>query len=347
MRVKLLFVALMATAMSLTFISTSRGQIKIGPTEIQQFEIKPGDVASWFQISDVKPSSHWMGIVVRPMDPLLKRHLQLDGGLIVQGVTKDSPAAKAGIEVDDILLAVNDDAIADYQALMDFLSKNKGDEVTLSYLRDGKKKSAKVKPTERPDGQAKFFAPPIDGEFDFRGKDPEEIRMWFEKMAKEKWGGDFTAPKALLPDGENGLKLRFFHPGVVFGEDMDVDVELDLPEGLQIVVIKQGDKAAKIQVKRGEDEWEITEKELDKLPEDIRAHVKKYLSGGKGLRIRAVAPKVLPIKPLEGRQVQGVPRVQAHAIQLGGNQAVVEKKLDQINNRLEKIEKALQKLADD
>ena len=111
----------------------------------------------------------------------------------------------------------------------------------------------------------------------------------------------------------------------------------------RFVAQNQGDEPAKIQVKRGDDEWDVTEKELDQLPEEIRAHVKKYLGGNKGVTIRAEPPKVLQLKPSEGRRV--VPRVQAHAIQLGANKNL-EKKLDQINERLEKIEQALEKLAD-
>ena len=62
-------------------------------------------------------------------------------------------------------------------------------------------------------------------------------------------------------------------------------------------------------------------------------------------------PKVLQLKPLEAARIQralpGVPRVQAHAIRIEGPSAGIEKKLDQINGRLEKIEKALEKLLDD
>ena len=180
-------------------------------------------------------------------------------------------------------------------------------------MRDGKKKSAKVKPTKRPQGQAKFFATPIEGEFQFEGKDPEEIRQWFEKMAKEKWAHGFAEGKQWTPAGDNALKLRFFHPGVILGQDVDVDVEVDLPKGLQIVMIKQGDEPTTFKVKQGDKQWEVTEKELDKLPEDVREHVKKYLGRGKGVGIRIETPKMPQIKRLDGTRLQGVPRVQTRA----------------------------------
>jgi hypothetical protein len=179
------------------------------------------------------------------------------------------------------------------------------------------------------------------GEWKFEGKTPEEIRVWIEEMAKKGGAGQPFKVQPFKTDGENPLKLRFFHPGVILGEGVDVDVDIDLPKGLRVMVLKQGDEPTKITVKRGDEMWEVTEKELDKLPEDIRAHVKKYLGGGKNFSIRAEAPKVLQVKPLEGVRV---PRVQAHAIRVGDDG--VEKKLDQINERLERIEAALQKLSE-
>ena len=346
MQLKPTVLSLVAMNCLLTLAASALAQAEDEPKnvdiEIQRVIPRPGDLAYWFAGGDaeqaVKPSSHWMGVVVRPTDPLLQKHLGIEGGLVIEEVTADSPAADAGMLADDILISINKTPVADMPALMAFLTENGEKEATVQLLREGKKKSLKVTPTERPADHARWFAKPGVGRFDFQEKTPEEIRAWIEEMAKA--GG---AAKPFKLDGEDGLKLRFFHPGVILGEGVDVDVDIDLPEGLRIAVIKQGDAPAKIQVKLGDKEWDVTEKELDQLPEDIRAHVKKYLGGNKGLTIRAEPPKVLQVKPLGGRRV--VPRVQAHAIQLGSNKEL-EKKLDQINERLEKIEQALEKLAD-
>jgi len=303
------------------------------------------DAVKWFEgaaiVQRVKPSSHWMGIVVRPADALLKKHLQLEGGLVVQHVTEDSPAAEAGIQADDILLSVNDRAVADVKGLMEFLSENKGDEVTVKLLRAGKRKTVQVTPVERPRGHAQRFMPPRVGEkgwgeFDFQQKTPEEIRKWIEEMTEQGARG-----RPFPFDGENPLRFRFFHPGVVLKKGVDVDVQTgDLPKGLRVVVIKQGDEPAQIKVQRGDDRWDVSEKELDKLPEDVREHVKKYLRDGARVGIRVERAKTPPIKPLHR------PRVQARSVRIhAGGDGRIEEKLEQIDERLQRIEAALKKLS--
>lgn len=294
-------------------------------------------------LQGVKPSSHWMGVVVQPTEPLLRKHLRIDGGLVVQAVTKGSPAAAADIEKDDILLTCNDTAVADLKGLMEFLTENQDKELTVKLLREGKKQSVSVTPTERPEGHAQFFPPP-DFQFELpdAARTPELWRKWMNEKMKQgqafEWKGD----------GEQPFKLRFFHPGVVLGEDVDVDVDIgNLPEGLTVIVTKAGDKPAQIKVKRGDEAWEVSEQELDKLPEDIREHVKKYIAKGRmGIRVDGLkilrpaveAQRALRILPAPKAQ-QGRIRVEARAVDDG-----VEKKLDEINGRLERIEKAIQKL---
>jgi hypothetical protein len=157
--------------------------------------------------------------------------------------------------------------------------------------------------------------------------------------------------------------MRFFHPGVMLGDEDRVELELvlgDLPKGLKVLINKDGDGPAKIHVERGDDEWDVTEKELDKLPEDVRAHVQKFLGQPRAFGIRLAAPKVVPLEgaapvrgirvappalrvpgPVEGRPI----RIDARTIELGGGP--IEKQLGEINSRLEKIEKALEKIAGD
>lgn len=50
-----------------------------------------------------------------------------------------------------------------------------------------------------------------------------------------------------------------------------------LPENLTIVVTKQGSQPAKVAVSRGDAKWDVTEEQLDKLPDDVRPHVERML----------------------------------------------------------------------
>jgi serine protease Do len=66
-------------------------------------------------------------------------------GLVVASIEKNSNLAKAGIEVGDIILKLNDDKITSISKLRYYLYQyNIGDEVKITYYRNGKEYTAKV-----------------------------------------------------------------------------------------------------------------------------------------------------------------------------------------------------------
>jgi membrane-associated protease RseP (regulator of RpoE activity) len=342
----------LALAGALALPAASQAQL-FAPAEAEVAENLPPTITlvaeHLDQLRGMKPSSHWIGVVVRPCDEVIRKHLKLEGGLVVDEVTPDSPAAKAGIEKHDILLTLNDASVADLKSLMDFLSENKEKVIVVKLLHDGAARTVEVAPAERPQDQFKFFP---EGGFSFQlpeGGVPKEIELWMKEFAK-----DPERARAWRFEGEP-FRARFFHPGVLLGEEEKVELEAaqgKLPENLQITVKKQGDKPAKITVQRGDEKWEVTDEQLDKLPDDVRAHVETFLGPANHLGIRIDGPKWTV--PLEGAgprvrilaapRVAQPARVEAHAIRVAGPD--LEKKLDEINSRLEKIEKALQKLSE-
>ncbi|MDZ4724230.1 MAG: PDZ domain-containing protein [candidate division Zixibacteria bacterium] len=78
--------------------------------------------------------------------------LKVAYGVIVNSVVDDSPAEKAGIEEDDIIIALNGDRITDEDELIAKVSAGKaGDEVTVKIMRDGKELNLKATLDERDD----------------------------------------------------------------------------------------------------------------------------------------------------------------------------------------------------
>jgi len=64
-------------------------------------------------------------------------------GAKITSVTKESAAAKAGLQKDDIITKVNDETIADSEDLFETIRKFKPeDKVTITFLRDGQQKTA-------------------------------------------------------------------------------------------------------------------------------------------------------------------------------------------------------------
>lgn len=67
------------------------------------------------------------------------------------GVVSGSPADKAGLQNGDIIIKINDTKLGEANSLSSVITQfNVGDTVTITYLRDGKSRTAKVKLTEAP-----------------------------------------------------------------------------------------------------------------------------------------------------------------------------------------------------
>lgn len=68
-----------------------------------------------------------------------------DSGAYISGVEPDSAAAKAGLEVGDIITSFDNEKVSSASDLMlDVRTKNPGDKVTLTIVRDGKEQSVEV-----------------------------------------------------------------------------------------------------------------------------------------------------------------------------------------------------------
>ncbi len=73
-------------------------------------------------------------------------HLKEVKGALVKGVQADSPAAKAGLELGDVIVDVDDQPIEDATELTTTLAQHQpGDTVKLSYVRNGGTKTVDVK----------------------------------------------------------------------------------------------------------------------------------------------------------------------------------------------------------
>jgi len=98
-----------------------------------------------------KKSQHpFLGVYVTPVHPSLFNHLgdalSRNQGLIVEEVFEDSPAAKAGIRMHDILTTFDDQKLFSDEQLAKLIHADEvGREVTLGLLRDGKRQKVQVK----------------------------------------------------------------------------------------------------------------------------------------------------------------------------------------------------------
>lgn len=89
----------------------------------------------------------WTGLnILTVTDQLAKTYnLQTSRGVIITQISKNSPAQKAGLKVEDIITAINDYRINDQDTMIGILQEFRtGDQLTVKYLRDNKPMETKM-----------------------------------------------------------------------------------------------------------------------------------------------------------------------------------------------------------
>ncbi|MBZ4333691.1 trypsin-like peptidase domain-containing protein [Corallococcus interemptor] len=96
----------------------------------------------------------WLGVGIQPLTRELGQALKLSvsEGAILTQITPDSPAAKAGLKPDDVVVAVDGKPVRSDSELTRTVALKKPNSVaTLTLYRDGKKQDVKVTMGTRPD----------------------------------------------------------------------------------------------------------------------------------------------------------------------------------------------------
>ena len=162
-----------------------------------------------------------------------------------------------------MLLRAGDKPLAERRDLVRVIEASKQAKLKIDLIHGGKPKTVEATPAKRPDEARRHV-----------GAAPAPARLGHDgEMAARDVAGAAEA------DGERPpLRFRFLHPGMIVPPG--VAVAPPLPADMSVVISKEGDHPAKIVVRRGTEKWEVTEKELDKLPADIRPHVERMLGRG-------------------------------------------------------------------
>jgi membrane-associated protease RseP (regulator of RpoE activity) len=227
---------------------------------------------------------YWIGLVGGPIDAVhpLRAHVDIPEkqGLLVVNVVPDSPAAKAGLKQNDILLRANDIDLREMQDLVELVlteGEKKG-QIAIDVLRRGQRETVYVTPEVRP-----ADAGPQGG-----------IGRGFGTGFGVPGGVEI--PQDLLREfGEMPFEFRQFGPGVIVGGGAGA---ANLPNGVTVSIVKENDQPARITVKRGGETWEVVgddPKSLDQLPDDVRPFVEQMLHGRPlGMNLRGPGRAVLP-----------------------------------------------------
>jgi S1-C subfamily serine protease len=102
----------------------------------------------------------WMGLYTQTVDHELAKafNLKAEKGVVVNEVIENSPAEKAGLKEEDIILSANGTSIESADDLTDFVDHAKpGDKVTLDIIRDGKEMTLALTLGDRSDSAERVY----------------------------------------------------------------------------------------------------------------------------------------------------------------------------------------------
>lgn len=112
-------------------------------TETEEREIEVHSYYASFWAKTKYPPA--LGVEVADISSSIKRKLDINHGVIVWGVFRDSPAAKAGMYRGDYLTSINDKPIISRLQMGDIIRENVGKEVKIDIIREEKRLSKYIK----------------------------------------------------------------------------------------------------------------------------------------------------------------------------------------------------------
>ena len=139
----------------------------------------------------------WLGIGMDPVQEVVRAQLPLapEEGVVVSHVMVDSPAQKAGLSENDILVRFDEQIIVEPAQMRKLIAMKKpGDTVKLAYIRKGERKETTVTLIEH----------------EFEASRPDASMPWLQPF--QRWQGLDNAARSM----EDLLRqLRKKHPGIV------------------------------------------------------------------------------------------------------------------------------------
>jgi membrane-associated protease RseP (regulator of RpoE activity) len=115
-----------------------------------------------------------IGVGVMLLSKQLSTHFGVDSGVLISEVRDGSPAAKAGLKAGDIIVEADGKAVKDNFDLIRAIGEKKEGDVTLTFIRDGKRQTLSVTPEAakdngfvlKSDGENSLVGPIVPGPFD-------------------------------------------------------------------------------------------------------------------------------------------------------------------------------------
>lgn len=249
----------------------------------------------------------FLGLSTASVPVMVAEHLGISAGtgVIIRTVCPDSPAEKAGLSVNDIILSLDGTPVGDPDAFSEKIRIYKaGDTLELSLIRKGKPDKANVTLTERPAELNAHLAP----ESLFQGL-PQAQADRLRGMIEQNLQGFGTDPLGITPDQEFENTFRMMrermnrafeneippsNPGNDGGIHFQQNSTIRLMDNEGSVEIKSSDGDTQVIVRDTANNivWQgswNTDKDKEAAPQDVRERIDRLNVGsmnGKGFTFR-------------------------------------------------------------
>jgi C-terminal processing protease CtpA/Prc len=161
----------------------------------------------------------WIGIHMQDLNPQMAEYFKVEHGVLITEVTEDSPAERSKLKAGDVIITWEKRQIEDTKDLLKRLDKSEpGDEVTLTIMRNGKKKKKKITPVEPKDDSNTLFG------FSFDEDDSGDIIFRMRNKRMPSW--PFFHQRPDIEDSENHHTQRKFDMEIYDGEIGELKEEL-------------------------------------------------------------------------------------------------------------------------
>lgn len=244
------------------------------PNDVQVRVLYDAAVAAGQAPAQTRPETefgkYWIGLMCAPVGNALRFQLDLPDeiGLLVEEVTEESPAMKAGLQRYDVLLSTIAPGKPDEEArplktvsdLVERVQQAEASAFKISFLRRGRRQTLDVAPAERPKAPGNFAF------VETQGEDGQILRLLAEMPVE--------AP----------ISMRWAGPLVVHAAP-------PLPEGVSIDYQSSG-QTERLVVKSGKETWTLAPSDLDQLPKHLRPVVRQHLAARQAMAAHNAAVAV-------------------------------------------------------
>jgi len=167
------------------------------PRPDQEAERPPREEGPEKEKPEKKEEGGFLGVMAAPLNDDIRDLAGTREGVLINSLTDDSPAAKAGLKPGDVIVRIDDTPVGSPEALVEALrGREPGSRVRIAYYRMGKVQDARVTLGRRPGAEKRPEAKegtPLSGLPEDLFREMPELREYLKRLQPEieQWARRF------------------------------------------------------------------------------------------------------------------------------------------------------------